>query len=199
MTKLRIFFFICCTFVFVHSAEASPKSKAYASTVIKLSQDRVLFRTIGTGDYEAARRLLAEDANVNAADIYGDSLLAYAVMQGDSSLVRLLIDLGANINSRNNFDITPFVLACMEDNVELLRIFINKGIDINQTFSYGRARHMTPLMMASQLGNFDVVLELIQSGADANLKDSAGKTAYDYAVKNNQSAMAVLLLNYRKE
>jgi ankyrin repeat protein len=90
MRKFRIILFICYAFVFVHSAEANPKGKAYASTVIKLSQDRVLFRTIGVGDYEAARRLLTKDANVNAADLYGDTLLAYAVMQGDSRLVKLL-------------------------------------------------------------------------------------------------------------
>ena len=199
MKEFKTLSCICCIYAFLHSAEAAPKSKAYTSAVVELSQNRVLFRMIGAGDYEAARSLLAEDTNVNAVDIYGDTPLAHAVMQADSKLVELLIDLGADINIRNNFDITPFVLACIEGNIGLLRIFINKGADINQVFSYGRVRRMTPLMVASRLGNLDVVRELLQNGADANLKDSVGRVAYDYAIKNNQSAIADLLLSYRRE
>ena len=56
--------------------------------------------------------------------------------------------------------------------------------------------NLSPLITATGKGMYDMVFELTQKGADTNLQDSYDNTALVYAVKNNDTKTAALLLNY---
>ena len=53
---------------------------------------------------------------------------------------------------------------------------------------------MTPIMKASSLGREDIVMFLLQHGADPNKRGSSSRTALQYAAERNRLAVARLLI-----
>ena len=54
------------------------------------------------GDLRAVQTLLAQGANVNAADKDGDTALMFAAFKGHVAMVRLLLDYGADVIATAN-------------------------------------------------------------------------------------------------
>ncbi|WP_294302011.1 ankyrin repeat domain-containing protein [uncultured Chryseobacterium sp.] len=63
-----------------------------------------------------------------------------------------------------------------------------KNTDVNKS-----CNEVTPLMYAATAGNMDAAKMLIKYGAKKDTKDSKGKTAKDYALKNKQATVAMIL------
>jgi len=63
-----------------------------------------------------------------------------------------------------------------------------KSTDVNKS-----CNDVTPLMYAGAAGNMDAAKMLIKYGAKKDTKDSKGKTAKDYALKNKQATVALIL------
>ena len=55
---------------------------------------------------------------------------------------------------------------------------------------------MTPIMKASSLGRDDIVMFLLQHGADPNKRGSSQRTALQYAAERNQITVAKLLITH---
>lgn len=123
-----------------------------------------------------------------------DQLLEFSVAYPQN--VKKIIEAGKkqsdfNIDYPNEFGKTPLMLAAQYGHLETLQILLENGADINKQTDdgncwseYGREcirnGRRTALMYAAQEGMFEVVKFLIDHGTDVKLKDSAGKTAYDY-------------------
>ena len=56
----------------------------------------------------------------------------------------------------------------------------------------------TPLHLAAEFGNPEVIQPLLDAGADARLNDTVGKTPWDYAEENEKlkGTKAYWALNY---
>jgi ankyrin repeat protein len=65
------------------------------------------------------------------------------------------------------------------DGIPLRELFIRKQLSPNARLSVGQ----TPLMLAAQNQNHDMILFLLDKHADPNLQDDNGKTALMYAIK----------------
>lgn len=132
-------------------------------------------------------------------------------------LTASLIRDGANVNSKRVFEyqanpVTPMHVAARANNIGALQVLIKngaepdmaalslaissdhicfaekmlsiKGIDIN-----GRtgAKRVTPLMVASEYGQLEMIKMLIERGADLEKRDSLGNTAFMRAFKSLES------------
>ena len=72
----------------------------------------------------SVKRLIAGGANVNAADIRGNTALMLAAVNDDAEVVQLLVAAGADANARNRDGKSALGLALeyeCEDAVNLLR------------------------------------------------------------------------------
>src|SRR3989442_1427741 len=65
------------------------------------------------GDTAAVRTLLAQHAEVNAAQADGATALHWAAYRQDLETASLLIRAGANVNAANRDGFTPLALACI--------------------------------------------------------------------------------------
>ena len=83
-------------------------------------------------------------------------------------------------------------LLCENGNIEELKKQVIKGEDINSLNESG----MTPLMVAAKNGKKELVLFLLESGANIEIKDNDNKTAYLYAKESNHDELFVKILSY---
>ena len=83
-------------------------------------------------------------------------------------------------------------MTCCYGHLECAKALLGAGADINKLMNDGH----TPLMVAANNGNIEVVRELLKRGAKKELKNQHGDTAYDYAHKyasSNKEEIKALL------
>lgn len=81
------------------------------------------------------------------------------------------------------------IFDCLNDDANIIYIKLFQH-DINKTNNKG----MTPLMIACELGNINIVKELIKFGADINMSTKKGTTALIFALSRGHEDLAKFLL-----
>merc|ERR1712098_285452 len=74
-------------------------------------------------------------------------------------------------------------------------ILLSRGAEVDGT-DY---RLRTPLMIASNFGNENMVKTLLRFGANPNLRDSHARTSLHYACENQNVGTIEILLNHKAE
>jgi ankyrin repeat protein len=145
------------------------------------------------GDAAAVTQLIAQHADVNAAQPDGATALHWAVYRGDVATAQALVKAGAAVKQPNREGATPLSLACQGGNVELVRLLLDAGADANETLANGE----TALMMAARTGNPGPLLLLIERGADVNAAENLrGTTPLMWAAANEHPAALKALLEH---
>ncbi len=140
----------------------------------------------------------------------GTGALFVAAMRQDHESMEALLAHGAEVDLPNVFQMTPLMVAVgmsgtnrgggpeANDQDKVLRtvdLLLKAGADVNarvlnsrthtavlQSYIQGRDQEgRTALFAAAEGGRDKVVARLLESGADASVKDAAGKTALDAA------------------
>ena len=143
-------------------------------------------------DVARVRALLAQKADVNAAQGDGSTALHWAVHTGSADTVRLLLSAGADPKARTRVGgLTPVMMAARSGDATILRQLLDaKGDAIG-----ANANGTTPLMFAAGSGRAEAVTLLIQRGAGVNVKDATnGQTALMFAAAQGRlDAVRVLV------
>ena len=127
------------------------------------------------------------------------NLLSTQQLKNEDALVvsleifKILEERGADIDYINNRGDNIVIESAIYGNKLLLEYLLQeKKFDVNYKNDLG----MTPLMGSVSLEqdiNKRTIQILLNNGADKNLKDNNGKTAYDYAIENGNEEFAELL------
>jgi ankyrin repeat protein len=115
--------------------------------------------------------------------VYATALMR-AALAGDVELAKLLLAHGANPHIISSDRETTLMAACgtgfingyhrqrtSAERLELVKLLIDSGEDVNAADNYG----ITPLMVAANLGDIEVVKYLISKGADLAAHDLGKK------------------------
>ncbi|CAH1801994.1 unnamed protein product, partial [Owenia fusiformis] len=123
-------------------------------------------------DVTRVRLLLEHCADVNAKNKYGDTALLYAILnpQQSNRLLQELLDLGADVNSKDNKGQTVLMHLAKKDYL-LLRDHQEDCIT-------------------------EYTSILLDHGAEVNIQDETGNTALLYALKDGDSDIVTLLVDY---
>ncbi|MER2997140.1 ankyrin repeat domain-containing protein [Pontibacter populi] len=145
-------------------------------------------------------RLLQKGANINAQDEDGLTALHYTVVgarvsnsqlfeQEQVQLLDTLLKYKADLNIKDKQGNTALTAALQSTSGQHIGIMeleklLASGANPNLQNNEGK----TPLILACELNsNFEIILALIQAGADPKMKDQVGKTAIDYTKQENVS------------
>lgn len=103
-----------------------------------------------------------------------------AFLQNNLPLADMLIQQGADLNCRNCGDLTPLVLKISHGDLEAVRWIIARGADVNLPGPNSYYGPTSPLMAASRGSSRakEIVLTLLQSGANPNWQDLEGNTPF---------------------
>jgi ankyrin repeat protein len=116
------------------------------------------------GHLDVVDALLGAGANPDATDESGETALMFAAKIGCTPIVKALVAKRANLNLRRNNNRSALIVAALTGNSLSTQAFMSQSGE-------------TALMFAAWNGDTSTVQELINGGADVNVKDNSGRTA----------------------
>lgn len=145
------------------------------------AQDRfgttALMYAAQNNNIEIANQLIIEGARVNAKNNIGTVALMYAAYHNNADVSKLLVNRGADVNSQDNKGATPLIIAAQNDCKDVVKFLLDQpNIKVNNVFCGN-----TALMYAVNNCNVFVVEQLMNKGADLNVKNKEGFTALSIA------------------
>jgi uncharacterized protein len=148
---------------------------------------------VKSANADAVRSLLAQHADVNAAEADGSTALHWAAQRDNLEIADLLIAAGANAKAQTRYHVTPLSLACTNGNAAMIEHLIKAGADPNGTSEEGQ----TALMTAALTGKADALKVLLAHGANVNAKEPyKGQTALMWAASEGNASAAAMLIEF---
>lgn len=132
---------------------------------------------------------MAADKNSFICDKKGETLIS-AISKSDMAQVKKSVTEGANINCRQKSGHSPLFWAVGKRNLELVTFLLKHGADPDQP---AKNAGITPLMMAANYGDYEIVKSLLDAKVDVFAKNRYGKTALFYAIGKKQKKIEKLL------
>ena len=127
------------------------------------------------GHVNIVRALLREGANSNVRSLTNESPVHFAAKGGNVDCLRELLEAGADPNDRDTRGQTPLLLACKLKHTKAVEVLLDYECDVNgQDTSSGK----TALHWSIQNGEVNQVTELLDAGADPNIKDKNWTTPF---------------------
>jgi ankyrin repeat protein len=154
-----------------------------------------------TSNVQAAKLLLSHGANVNAVEQWKQQTpLIWAAAESQPAMVKVLVEAGADLNARSkvhNWErqvtaearaiarpsggLTPLLYAARQGCLECVMVLAEAGADLD----LGDPDNVSPLLMATLNGRWDVAKYLINKGANVNKWDWWGQSPLYAAVDMN--------------
>ncbi len=147
------------------------------------------------GDAAAVRALIAEGADVNAAQGDGMTALHWAASNRDTGLARMLVEAGANIGAGTRIGrYTPLHVAAQAGAGEVVEILVAAGAGPDAPITVGGAAR--PLHLAAASGSARAVMALVAAGADVNAaEESWAQTPLIFAASKGRTEVVTALLD----
>jgi len=165
------------------------------------------------GNPDVVEQLLARGARPNATGARGQTALMWAVAQQHPEAVKVLLAHGADVHARSavwnevmgvsphglleyNASIphggdTALMFAMRVGDLESARLLVAAGADVNNEDAWG----VTATVLAAHSGFRDIVLFLLDKGADPN-RAKAGFAAIHEAIMRRDEPLVTALLNH---
>lgn len=151
---------------------------------------------IDKGKTEICQLFLDGGMDTNVRDYDGTPMLNIAVRSDNYELTEWLIENGADINTESeDRGYTPVMDAVWRGNEKITRFMISKGADLNTICKEGQSN----LVLAVGANRPGIVKLLVENGADPDIKDMMGMSAYQYAKLFRKEELVKLLEPFHKE
>lgn len=169
-------------------------------------------------DVQKVKEILARsNATVNEINNKKETPLLIATHENDIEIAKLLIDAGANINQQDAIQVSAYLYVGAQGKTEILRYMMEhakpnqqvrnrfggnaltlaaeKGhLDIDHQNDYGYTALIEAVALTDGSKVYqEIVQELVDVGANQNLRDRYGKTALDYAKEQGYRKMIEIL------
>ena len=157
-----------------------------------------LFSAIEGGNTKIVKLLIKHGANVNEKEAKSPPLLMAALF-AHYDIVSILIKNKANVNAtaKNGTSVLMAAIAgnYQEKNYKTIDLILKHDKNINHQSKDG----MTALMSAGFGGYGKIAKQLLQKGADANIKDKNNKRAEDFAEESGYTKVAKFIKRHRQK
>jgi ankyrin repeat protein len=150
---------------------------------------------VQAGNKDLATSLLAHGARIDPKNNDGWTPLFDAISHQNLALVELLLSKNANPNSKDNSGETPLTLAVRLQGVgtsmQIVEQLLAHGADANVAPTSGGG---SPLLVAVNSGNTNLIGALLAKGADVNLRSALGLTPLHVASARGYTHVMEVLL-----
>ena len=159
------------------------------------TEDSPSFLTAVSYCNEEVIRYLAENgANIHAVKNFGRDAFDQALSHQRYDNFHIINELGHTVKEYGGY---AFRMAVLSNQKEAVGFFIDNGVDINYhlsniVFEYNE----TPLCVAVENANLDMVKYLMEHGADVTFPDKRGMRPYNYAMEQGNYKMAEYIKSF---
>lgn len=145
---------------------------------------------------EICNLFLSGGMDLNSTDENGTPLLNVAVRNDNEALVKRFIQSGVNINAvSQDRGYTPVMDAVWRGNKVITKLLIKEGADLNTISKEGQSN----LVLAVGADRVEICKLLAENGADPDIKDMMGMSAYGYATLFKKEEIIKILKPFHKE
>lgn len=159
----------------------------------------LFFFAIMTRKSDTVERLLNYGAEVNATGDGGWSALMLASYYGHTRIVEMLLERGARVNLQNEEKDFALMLAAGKAHVSVVRQLLKGGAHVRGSHSATIALQKAIVTFAGFDDSLDKLLDtvavLLKWGADVNMPDDYGYTAFSSAVRIGSHELVKCLLD----
>ncbi|XP_050307400.1 uncharacterized protein LOC126744096 [Anthonomus grandis grandis] len=157
------------------------------------SDNTALIIAAEAGRIDSVGVLLSHAADVNAKNFVSRTALQHAILHGHENIAKLLIDSGANVEDLDGYGLSALAYSITyssENTVNHLLQYVHVDTICSDNNS-------TALHVAAENGREDILILLIQKGADVNAINNHGSTALELAISKDHKNIATKLLNLK--
>ncbi|KAG2316182.1 hypothetical protein Bca52824_019304 [Brassica carinata] len=146
-----------------------------------------LHHAAGTGEIELLKELLSRGVPVDSQSESGTPLI-WAAGHDQKDAVQVLLEHNANPNAETEDGVTPLLSAVAAGSVACSNLLAMAGAKAN-VFAGGA----TPLHIAADIGDVELIIVLLKAGADPDQKDEEGNRALEVAaLRENRTIVETL-------
>lgn len=129
---------------------------------------------------------LINNGDINKKYNTGSTLISFAAAYAQIKIVRILAENGAMLDLQDDNGMTALIIASAYNHQPEYRNIVDFLIKNMSDIDIQDNNGMTALMHAAWHGCSESLSLLLHGGADINLKDEQGRSAYDLAIEANQ-------------
>lgn len=136
--------------------------------------ETALMTAARTGNAKCVKLLLENGSEIEAKERNDQTALMWAAAAGNADVVELLLERSAEFQKPLKSGFNPLLFAVRAGHSSVVRLLLRAGANVNEAADVPRSggRDMrdktSPLMLATENGNLELALELIDAGADPN-------------------------------
>jgi hypothetical protein len=153
-----------------------------------LASDPPVFKYISNNDFLSISEFIQTNDINGKYSADSITLLNYAIRSGSNKVVEFLLSKGADPNVHIDYK-NSLMYAILEGSRNKVNILLDYNANINDRDAEGNHS----LIYAAIQGDVSLIKILLKHGAYLNLKNYTRLTAYDFAVKSNNSEAAKYL------
>ncbi len=169
---------------------SQPSSPAPVAKQPSADLNARVFDFVRQGQTEAVAAYFAEGHTPNITNERGDSLLILAAYYCHADLVKLLLQQpNIEVDFQNGMGFTALTGATFRGDVGIMQQLITAGSNINHCNLSGQ----TALMFAALGSQTEAAKLLLANGADAKVRDQAGKDAATLAQEQGAAEIIQIL------
>lgn len=151
--------------------------------------------SIAKNKTEICNLFISAGIDINSRDDLGTPMLNVAVRNDNEELTKMLLDCGADINAvSKDRGYTAVMDAVWKGNKDITKLLIESGAELNTISKEGQSN----LVLAVGANNIAICKMLAENGADPDIKDQMGMSAFNYATLFKKEKILEILTPYHK-